>query len=235
MEKHNESIEEKLKRFSKLDPDTGCRIWIGAKGGRGRCGKMRISVKRWGSAHVIAWECAHGLRPEGFIIRHTCGNKLCINTQHMFLFKSSVKDSGNDIAWQLERLKRRIIVDPNTGCWEWQGNKVKGYGQLSVGKHKASAHRLMWECTYGETNGLQVLHKCDNRCCINPEHLWLGTNADNMQDKINKGRTARKLRIEAIRDIRISELSTKELAEKYGVNVTHIRAILRRERWKHIE
>jgi hypothetical protein len=151
----------------------------------------------------------------------------------MILFKfSTVED---DIEWQLERLKRRIIVNPNTGCWEWQGAKGKGYGHLRVNKHDTYAHCLMWKCTHGETKGLHVLHKCDNRCCINPDHLFLGTPADNMRDKVLKNRAGIKLNVEAVKDIRTSKLSPKDLAKKYGVCVDYVGQVLRRKTWKHIE
>jgi hypothetical protein len=235
MGKHHEPIEEKLKRLSKLDPDTGCLIWTGPKGGRGGEGDGEIPVPGKGnqSAHIAAWEFINGLRPEGFKIYRTCGNKLCIAVQHMFLFKASAIE--NNIEGQLDHLKRRIIVNSITGCWEWQGAKSKGYGRLQIGKRQVSAHCLMWKCTHGETNGLHVLHRCDNPCCVNPVHLYLGTHAENMRDKVNKSRTASKLNADAVRDIRTSKLSPKELAEKYKVNISIIYGVLSRRTWKHIE
>lgn len=230
-----ETIEDRLKRGSKLDPNTGCINWVGMRGGgiRRGYGQIRIPGKGQRGAHVVAWECVHGPRPEGYEIRHMCGNKLCVNVRHLVLCKASAVE--NNIEGQLDRLKKRMVVNPGTGCWEWQGSKVKGYGHLYAGKRNVSAHRLMWECVYGDTQGLQVLHKCDNRCCIRPNHLFLGTQAENMRDKVNKGRTACKLNADAVRDIRTSKLSPKELAEKYKVTIGHIHAVLRRETWKHIE
>jgi uncharacterized protein YjcR len=93
----------------------------------------------------------------------------------------------------------------------------------------------MWECVYGDTQGLQVLHKYDNPSCVRPNHLFLGTHAENMQDKARKNRSGFKLNIKAVRDVRVSKLSPKELAEKYGVSIKTIYRILNRSIWKHVE
>lgn len=88
-----------------------------------------------------------------------------------------------------ERLKAKTTVQPN-GCWVWTGNtNKKGYGLLSVGGRNRSCHRLVYAEQHGKIpDGLCVLHRCDNPPCINPDHLFLGTNAENNQDKIDKGR-----------------------------------------------
>jgi hypothetical protein len=234
MEKHNEPIEEKLKRLSKLDPVSGCQVWIGSK--IKKCGTVRILGETTKYAHVLAWEYIHGPPPEGFTIYRTCGNKLCINIQHMILFKHSSGGPEDNIEWLLDRLKKRIIINPITHCWEWQGSKYRrGYGKIQVRARMKAAHRMMWMCAHGDAKELNVLHKCDNPSCINPEHLFLGTQADNVQDKVIKNRAGFKLNPEAVRDIRTSKLSPKELAEKYKVTIGNIHAVLSRKIWKHIE
>lgn len=86
------------------------------------------------------------------------------------------------------------IVDPETGCWEWQRAKDKhGYGRMDDGGSTKLAHRIFWERAHGPTpDGLNVLHHCDNPPCVNPAHLFLGTQEDNMQDAAAKGRIRNK-------------------------------------------
>jgi hypothetical protein len=80
------------------------------------------------------------------------------------------------------------------GCWEWIGSKRHyGYGQVTFnGRPGRKAHRVAWELTRGKIPGdLCVLHRCDNTACINPDHLFLGTQLDNIQDMNAKGRHGR--------------------------------------------
>jgi hypothetical protein len=81
-------------------------------------------------------------------------------------------------------------VQKSSGCWIWKdGTFDNGYGQFRVLNKKVKAHRFSWEITYGPIpDGLKVLHKCDNPPCVNPNHLFLGTNKDNTWDSIKKGR-----------------------------------------------
>lgn len=90
-----------------------------------------------------------------------------------------------------QRLKDRVKEDQR-GCWIWQGSvRTDGYGQISSkrGKSPLHTHRAMWTAVHGlPPSGLFVCHACDVRLCINPEHLWLGTAADNNRDRDLKGR-----------------------------------------------
>lgn len=89
-----------------------------------------------------------------------------------------------------ERFWSKVAVTANpNNCWEWTAAKTdKGYGRITVEDRQLRAHRVSWYLTHNEWPELLVLHKCDNSSCVNPNHLFLGSDADNMQDMISKGR-----------------------------------------------
>ena len=142
------------------------------------------------------------------------------------------------------------------GCWLWTGATVEmGYGlinRMKDGKRKAYlAHRVSYEIHYGPIpDGQMVCHNCDKnyppgdmsyRRCVRPDHLFLGTHADNMQDMAQKGRNQhlahRKLTPEKATEIRQKyankEASQKKLAAEYGVSLTTIRLVIFRKIFKH--
>lgn len=86
-------------------------------------------------------------------------------------------------------IKRNIIVDATTRCWEWQGGRsTGGYAATSIGGQKTYVHRFMYEYSKGSKikEGNHICHTCDNPSCVNPDHLWEGTAGQNMMDRDNK-------------------------------------------------
>jgi hypothetical protein len=139
------------------------------------------------------------------------------------------------------------------GCWEWRGSMYErtGYGRICLGGDKGKtilAHRASWMLHKGNVpEGMQVLHRCDNRKCVNPGHLFVGTAADNMNDKVMKGRQSRLLGtsnpMSKLTDARVREIkeeyargekSQSEVGEMFGVRQTTVGKIVRGESWSHV-
>jgi hypothetical protein len=90
----------------------------------------------------------------------------------------------------IEKLRVRYAPIPDTGCWEWYGAfNNYGYGSIRVDGLRVGAHRASYVAHVGPLpSNMQVLHKCDNPSCVNPDHLFLGTQSDNVYDMVHKGR-----------------------------------------------
>lgn len=125
-----------------------------------------------------------------------------------------------------------IKVQKNDGCWLWTSNVTRGYGQFSFLGRPVYAHRFAWELTHGPIpEGLRVCHHCDTPLCVRPEHLFLGTQQENLADARRKGRLdeslPRGLSWDAYRDIVLTTQRGVDLARKWGiteVTVSRIRS-----------
>lgn len=129
------------------------------------------------------------------------------------------------------------------GCREWKGAlSTNGYGRLYFGGQRYYAHRLAWKLTHGALPlDALILHRCDNRRCCNPDHLYLGDQRQNMRDAHDRGRNIRGERVcfavlteEKVRAIKASTKRGADLAAEYGVNKQTIYNILNGTAWKHV-
>lgn len=113
-----------------------------------------------------------------------------MNQIHLSNQSSTAQMRSRPTTFNAEYLLARSAPEPNTGCWLWMGaTTAAGYGRLETLGKKAQAHRTAYALFVGPIpNGLLVCHKCDVRSCINPDHLFLGSAADNTRDMIRKGR-----------------------------------------------
>lgn len=131
-----------------------------------------------------------------------------------------------------QRLMRSVSMVPIAGCWLWTGAmKSNGYGDTWLRDRVVSAHRAMFELHFGPIPiGKHVCHRCDVRACVNPQHLFLGTRADNMRDAAAKGRIGHhcaKLSFDDAEAIRASSARGADLSRRYGVSqnvICNIRA-----------
>jgi len=144
-----------------------------------------------------------------------------------------------------KRFEAKFIKGSDDECWIWEGAVCDGrYGKIKNGQAAESVHRVAWKLYKGEIpEGLLVCHSCDTPLCVNPDHLWLGTDADNMRDKTEKGRgnspkgaahgSAILTEID-VRAIRASAQSNRKLAFLFDTGKSNVSAIKRREIWKHL-
>lgn len=139
----------------------------------------------------------------------------------------------------------KIVKNPTTGCWLWQGAffQGNGYGQFNnklLTQTPTTAHRASWMLFRGEIpKGLMVLHKCDVRACVNPDHLYLGNNSDNMIDRSKRGYVHQmKLNEDKVREmrrLRQQGWSWRKLADRYQVQMNAVRQAVMGETWTHVD
>lgn len=142
-----------------------------------------------------------------------------------------------------ERIKKRIEVDPETGCWNWTGVLHRqGYGMIRSGRTNHLTHRASFKVFKGEIpDGMFVCHHCDNRKCVNPDHLFLGTVQDNQADMKRKNRSVygekcktSKLTESDVKQILLMKGSVPQraIAKKFNVSPSLICMLMKGKVWE---
>jgi hypothetical protein len=165
---------------------------------------------------------------------------------------------ANSNRWKLspiDRFDTKWVLDATTGCHVWQASRThNGYGIFFGGKGMRLAHRWLWIHEHGPIpRELDVCHKCDNRLCVNIDHLFSGTRLENMQDCVRKGRQRKGplpaiqgerhhqhvLTAEQVKRIRADfdsgRKTQSQIARSYPVSVNQINRIVHRKSWKNLQ
>lgn len=141
------------------------------------------------------------------------------------------------------------LVHKTDGCWLWRGCRSHtGYGHIRWGRVCRNASRVAYGLTYGKIDSPSIIvrHKCDNRLCVNPEHLETGTSADNSRDMTTRNRQSKgvarhnaKLTDGKIREIRRDYVRgvtpLRHIAQKHGISIATTSKVVNRQTWRHVE
>lgn len=178
--------------------------------------------------------------------RHQCAARYYFNRKR-FCSPSCAAHGSKRHDTLADRLMAKIIKD-ESGCWLWTGHKTAaGYGALGFQRKQKYAHRSSYEVFCGPIpKGLNVCHSCDVPACINPSHLFLGTQQENMADMVRKKRRSKsnnisgsthhqaKLTEAQIVEIRASPKKQRDIALEYGLAQSTVGAIRTRKTWGHV-
>lgn len=214
-----------------------------------------LRVDHTGKGFGFLTVIARGARKSHWLCACACGNEKEIYISN--LCRGDIKSCGCktnlllnntkiSTATLVRRFEKFYIPEPNSGCWIWTGtlhDNDDGYGRFKSGKKLGLAHRASFRLFKGEIPvGMMVLHSCDLRCCVNPDHLSIGDGPRNMQDMVDRGRSMHgernhhaKLTSTQVADIRATYTKRRgnliALAEKYGVGRFTIHNVLKRITW----
>lgn len=178
--------------------------------------------------------------------------KFCSNLCHMKnIAKKRTFWANSTYEEKLDNLRKRYeakVIRTENDCWDWLGALDDGYGQLRFHKAKLRAHRASWILHKGNIlNNISVLHSCDNRKCTNPEHLFLGSRADNNADMVKKGRNKffkeqdnprailNNDHVKKIKELLRLSRPIQEIADQFKVARHIIYSIRSKKTWVHIE
>lgn len=148
-----------------------------------------------------------------------------------------------------ERFFEKVEPVTESGCWLWTASTNRsGYGQFMIKPRPYLAHRVSWSLLRGSIpEGMHVLHKCDTPACVNPDHLFLGTDADNVKDMYAKGRQGlgnrlcgerhgmAKIPVDVVKAVFLADSGTqKQIAERFGITESSVNAIRSGRQWSSV-
>lgn len=161
-------------------------------------------------------------------------------------FRRPRRKSMEERFWEKVDKNGPVVREELGPCWQWIAKaQLRGYGMFGTLDRTVPAHRFSWWLANGDPGALCVCHKCDNRACVNPAHLFLGTNAENTRDMIAKGRNPRgsrcnftkKLTKEDVFAIRFAHAlgaDKKKLASEYGIGRIYLNSVIAGRRWQRL-
>lgn len=139
----------------------------------------------------------------------------------------------------IERFWSYVQTQGDNNCWLWIGSRdtPQGYGRFRLNNRKVRAHRFAYQITIGEIpKGMDVLHRCDIKFCVNPNHLYLGTDNDNARDSAVRNRLRTKVsrdQVDQIRKLATSGVSHRKIASLFSISPSAVDDIVSYHSWKH--
>lgn len=158
----------------------------------------------WKKAQPSKGICIVETCEEPIIIRQLCNKHYKrLNRTGTVECRQFWKDIGKTVEEQFwARVDKTLGLGPDGDCWEWIAGLTDGYGMVCINGKNQGAHRVSWEWATGQTTDLFILHSCDNRACVNPEHLHPGTAKDNTLEMLLRHRNTRVMEHDTVRHIR---------------------------------
>ena len=154
-----------------------------------------LAARGWVKGEPRPFVHGHNRRTNTRAICRHCGASFLVkHTGHDYKFCSHACYAESMSAVSLaDRFWPKVDKSPESGCWHWTGAmNPSGHGVLGRGGRNHGAHRVSWQLHHGDIpKEMHVCHHCDNPRCVNPDHLFLGTAADNVADMVRKGRQAK--------------------------------------------